>query len=139
MIDRQAPLFIISGMPSERANLDLLRKGVEAEIALIARDGVSEEELQRVKNITKAQEIYSKDSMGQQASLIGLLEINGFDYSDEAEMRRRLDAVTVADVQAAAQFLLAQRDVFIELYPDNHEKVQQAKREMKQKQIKQKK
>nr|WP_244773145.1 pitrilysin family protein [Alysiella crassa]UOP06744.1 insulinase family protein [Alysiella crassa] len=139
MIDRQAQLFSVSGMPSERGNLTLLRKGVEAEIALIARDGVSEEELNRAKAIEKANEIYSRDSMAAQASLIGTLEINGFHHDDEAEIRRRLDEVTAQDVQAAAQFLLKQRDVFVQLYPENHPEVAKAKAKIKQKSHKKRK
>ena len=123
MIDRQAQLFTISGMPSQRSDLDLLRKNVEAEIALIARDGVSEEELQRAKTIEKANAIYSRDSMDAQASLIGTLETNGFSYDD--------DQVTASDVQAAAAFLLKQRDVFVQLYPEDSEQVKAAKKTMK--------
>ncbi len=126
MLDRQEPLFTISGMPSERGNLELLRKGVEAEIALIARDGVSEEELQRAKTMETADAIYSRDSMAEQAGLIGTLELNGFSHADEDEIRRRVNAVTAQDVQDAAKFLLAQRDVFVQLYPNDHPKVKQA-------------
>ena len=109
MIDRQAQLFTISGMPSQRSDLDLLRKNVEAEIALIARDGVSEEELQRAKT----------------------LETNGFSYDDENKLRQRIDQVTASDVQAAAAFLLKQRDVFVQLYPEDSEQVKAAKKTMK--------
>ena len=131
MIDRQAQLFTISGMPSQRSDLDLLRKNVEAEIALIAREGVSEEELQRAKTIEKANAIYSRDSMDAQASLIGTLETNGFSYDDENKLRQRIDQVTASDVQAAAAFLLKQRDVFVQLYPEDSEQVKAAKKTMK--------
>ena len=36
---------------------------------------------------------------------MGDLESKGFSYQDEDEVRRRLNAVTAAEVQQAAQFL----------------------------------
>lgn len=117
LISRQPPLFTISGMPSEKSNLRDLKKAVEAEIADIAQNGVSEEELQRAKTIEQANTVYSRDSMSGQAFIIGTLEINGFNHDDEAELRRQIQAVTAEDVQKVAQLLTPQREVFIELYP----------------------
>ena len=51
-----------------------LEQGIRSEIAKLQRDGVSEEELQRVKAQVMAAQVYQRDSMFYQAMLIGKLE-----------------------------------------------------------------
>ena len=75
----------------------------------IADNGVSEEELQRVKTQAAVNEIYAKDSMSSQASMMGRLEARGFQYTDEQEIHRRLQAVSAQEVQAAARMLTDER------------------------------
>ena len=65
--------------------------------------GLSEAELARVRTQLKAARVYEKDSMFGQAMKIGQLEALGFSWRDDAEIDRRLDAVTPAQVQAAAR------------------------------------
>lgn len=62
-------------------------------------------------------EIYARDSMAEQASLMGRLETRGFAYTDEAEIRRRLQNVSAADVQAAAKLLTAARETTVVVRP----------------------
>ncbi len=72
--------------------------------------GISNEELARVRTRMAASEILARrDSMSAQASLMGQLRTRGFSYRDEAELRRRLQSVDAAQVQAAARLLTPER------------------------------
>ena len=105
LLTRADTVFVLSGAPAQGVNVPQLIAALKGEVADIAKNGVSEEELARIRNQRAASETYAKDSMATQASLMGDLESKGFGYQDEDEMRRRLNAVTAAEVQQAAQFL----------------------------------
>ncbi|MDO5073867.1 MAG: insulinase family protein, partial [Neisseria animaloris] len=95
-----------------------LLESIRSEIKNIADNGISQSELERVRRLSAASEIYAKDSMTSQASLLGQLETRGFKYSDEAEIRRRLQKVSAADVQAAAKLLTPQRSSVVVVRPE---------------------
>lgn len=118
IIDRQPQLLQISAMPREGVTATQLKAAIEAQIADIAQHGVSEEELQRARRIQETNAIFHRDSMANEAGLIGMLETNGFHFNDEDTMRQRLQHITAADIQAAAKLLTPQREVFITLYPN---------------------
>ena len=105
LLTRADTVFVLSGAPAQGVSVPQLIAALKGEVADIAKNGVSEEELARIRNQRAASETYAKDSMATQASLMGDLESKGFGYQDEDEMRRRLNAVTAAEVQQAAQFL----------------------------------
>ena len=109
LLSREMPLFSLIAMPNDGVSEQTLLAQLRAEIQDIADNGISRAELARVKKRTNANEIYARDSMTSQASLMGRLESRGFRYSDEAEIRRRLKNVSAADVQAAAKLLTDQR------------------------------
>lgn len=117
MLSREMPLFNLMGMPSENVSAETLLEAMRGEIRRIAEEGVSAEELARVKKQAATAEIYARDSMAEQASLMGRLETRGFAYTDEAEIRRRLQNVSAADVQAAAKLLTAARETTVVVRP----------------------
>lgn len=118
LISRQPQMWTVSAMPAANVQAAELRRAIEAEIADIAANGVSEEELERARVRERSATIYSRDNIENQASLIGTLETNGFAYNDEDEIRRRLQAVSAADIQAAAQLLTdPRRAVYLQLNP----------------------
>ena len=84
----------------------------------IADNGISKEELDRIKAQALAGEIYARDSMVSQASLMGRLEARGFKYSDEAAIRRRIQAITAEEVQQAAQMLTDDRSSTVIIMPE---------------------
>ena len=118
ILSREMPLFGIIAMPAEGVDVNSLLADIRAEIADIAENGVSNEELARVKNRAAAAEIYARDSMTSRASLMGRLETRGYRYTDEAELRRRLQQVSAADVQAAARLLVPARETVVVVYPE---------------------
>ncbi|WP_373700091.1 M16 family metallopeptidase [Neisseria dentiae] len=117
MFSREMPLFSIIAMPAGGTGEQELLEMIRNEIADIARNGISRTELERVRTQAAASEIYAKDSMNAQASLMGRLEARGFSYGDEAEIRHRLQTVTAADVQAAARLLTPERSSVVVVQP----------------------
>ncbi|WP_416191661.1 M16 family metallopeptidase [Neisseria sp. CCUG12390] len=117
ILSRETPLFSLIGMPNDGVNEQDLLAAMRAEIRDIAEKGVGKDELKRVKTRMESGEIYARDSMTSQASLMGRLETRGFKYTDEAEIRRRLKKVTAAEVQAAAKLLTDARSSVVVVKP----------------------
>ena len=57
--------------------------------------------------------------MSSQASMMGRLEARGFQYTDEQEIHRRLQAVSAQEVQAAARMLTDERMSTVIIEPQN--------------------
>lgn len=110
-------LFLVHAMPAAGTGVDDLVGDIRRQIARIAAEGVSQAELERVRNQMEAAEIFAKDSMNTQAQLIGTLETNGFSHRDEADIRRRIAAVSARDVQEAAKLLVPARETLMVVEP----------------------
>jgi len=79
---------------------------LRAEIALLVKDGVKEDELKRVKAQVMAGEVYKLDSVFYQAMQIGQLESIGLGYQAIPVMLEKLQAVTAEQVQQVAKEFL---------------------------------
>lgn len=117
LLSREMPLFSIMAMPNHGIGEQELLAALRTEIKNIADNGVSPDELKRVKARSAAEEIYARDSITAQASLMGRLETRGFRYTDEATIRRHLQNVSAADVQAAAKLLTDNRSSVVWVKP----------------------
>lgn len=95
--------FILDGQPAEGHTIEELEAALRAEIQSIQTDGVTEQELERVKTQTIAGQIYKRDSMMGQAMEIGALEVIGLGWRDIDRMLDKLRSVTAAEVQAVAK------------------------------------
>ena len=95
--------FILDGQPAEGHTIADLEAALRNEIKRIQNDGVTEEELARVKTQTIAGQIYKRDSMMGQAMEIGALEVIGQSWHDIDPMLDKLRSVSAAEVQAAAK------------------------------------
>ncbi len=96
-------LFMLSGEPTRDTTLEQLEAALRAEVERIAKEGVSTDELKRVKAQLIASQVYKRDSVFGQAMEIGSVELSGFSYKLIDRMIERLAAVTPAQVQAVAQ------------------------------------
>lgn len=96
-------LFTIDGIPSEGKSAADLEAALRAQLALLVKDGVNEEELKRVKSQITAAEVYKRDSVFYQAMQIGELESVGLSYKDIPLMLEKLQAVTPQQVQDVAR------------------------------------
>ena len=72
------------------------------QIALVAKDGVSEAELQRVKTQWTASETYKLDSVFSQARELGSNWVQGLPLDANTRLIAQLRTVTAAEVQAIA-------------------------------------
>lgn len=101
-ISRGPGLFIIDGTPSEGKSVAELEQGIRNEIVKLQLNGVSEEELQRVKAQVVAAQVYQRDSMFYQGMLIGNLESTGLSWRDEKTLLEKLKDVTAEQVKEVA-------------------------------------
>ena len=99
---RGPQLFTLFGVPSQGKTSVQVEHALRAEIARIARDGVGESELRRVKVQWEAGEIYKRDSVFNQAEALGRNWVQGFALDSEERLIARLRTVTARHVQAVA-------------------------------------
>jgi len=99
-------LFILEGTPSEGVSVAELEVALREQIALIVRDGISAQELTRVKAQVTANEVYKRDSVFYQAMQIGQMESIGLTHLDIPRMLTKIQAVTARQVQDAAREVL---------------------------------
>lgn len=102
-VARGPGLFFIEGAPREGKSVGDVETALREQLALLLRDGVSEEELRRVKAQVMAGEVYKRDSVFYQAMQIGQLESSGLSHKDIPVMLQKLQAVTAQQVQDAAR------------------------------------
>lgn len=100
---RGEALFVVSGTPAEGRSVAELEAALRAEIARVASEGVSVQELERVKTQTIAAQVYKRDSMMAQAMEIGRLEAAGVHWSDIDTLLEKIRSVTAEEVQAVAK------------------------------------
>lgn len=101
-INRNESLFVLDGTPANGHTTDEIERALRAEVQRIAKDGVSEEELKRVKAQVVAGQIYKRDSVFGQGMEIGVAEISGISWRDIDRMLDKIKEVTPAQVQAVA-------------------------------------
>jgi zinc protease len=99
-------LFVLEATPSEGKTVIDVEIALRKEIELLVKDGVSDEELRRVKAQVMAGEVYKRDSLFYQAMQIGQLESIGLGHRAVPLMLEKLQAVTAEQVrQVAEEFL----------------------------------
>ena len=94
--------FSVFGAPRGDATLDEVEKAIEDEIALIADEGVSEDELRRARNRFLRSVIFARDSQTGMAQLYGSSLAIGITIEDIDSWPDRIRAVTTRDIKAAA-------------------------------------
>ncbi len=95
--------FILAGQPAAGRSVAELEAAMRAELQRIANEGVTEEELKRVKTQTIAAQVYKRDSLMAQAMEIGQAEASGLHWRDIDKLLDKLRGVTAAEVQAVAK------------------------------------
>ena len=95
--------FTLDGQPAEGKTVAELEAALRAEIKRIQDEGVSAEELARVKTQSIAAQIYKRDSLMAQAMEIGGLEAAGVSWRDIDVLLEKLKSVSSEEVQAVAK------------------------------------
>ena len=99
-------LFTLEGTPSTGKTVKDIEAALRGEIALLIKDGVSDEELKRVKSQVMAGEVYKLDSVFYQAMQIGQMESVGLGYKAIPLMLDKLQQVTADQVREVAREFL---------------------------------
>lgn len=95
--------FVLSATPSEGKSVAEVESALRAEIARIAKEGVSEEELSRVKAQVVASQVFARDSMFAQARQMGALESIGLSHRVIDTFVAQVRRVTPQQVQDVAR------------------------------------
>lgn len=101
-VNRGDSLFVMDGTPADGHTTDEIERALREEIQRIARDGVSEEELSRVKAQVVAGQIYKRDSVFGQGMEIGVSEIAGISWRELDRMLEKIKTVTSDQVKTVA-------------------------------------
>lgn len=103
MVTGRGPaLFMLTGVPADGKTAQQVEEGLRAEVARVARDGVSQSELERVKTQWIASTVYERDSVHSQAQELGSNWVQGFPLDAEERLLDLMRTVTPAQVQAVA-------------------------------------
>jgi zinc protease len=100
---RGESLFILDGAPAAGKTVADVETALRAEITRIQNEGVSDEELRRVKVQAVAGQVFKRDSLMGQAMEIGMDEMVGLSWKDDDLMLQRIRGVTAEQVQAVAR------------------------------------
>lgn len=103
LMGRGPQQFMLVAVPAQGVSTDAAAAALRTEVARIARDGISEAELQRVKTQWMAGEIYKLDSVFNQAQELGSYWVQGMDVDTGERLMSRLRQVSAAQVQAVAR------------------------------------
>ncbi|MDO9054086.1 MAG: pitrilysin family protein, partial [Gallionella sp.] len=103
---RGPSLFTLQATPSTGKTAGDAETALRQEIALLIKEGVSAEELKRVKAQVMAGEVYKLDSVFYQAMQIGQMESLGLGHKSLPVMLEKLQAVTAEQVREVAQAYL---------------------------------
>jgi zinc protease len=99
---RGPQLFTLDGVPAPGKTPEQVEAALRAEVAKVAREGVNEAELQRVKTRWVAAEVYKLDSVFSQARELGTFWVQGLPLDASERLIERLKGVTAAQVQGVA-------------------------------------
>jgi zinc protease len=99
---RGPQLFTLDGVPAKGKTPEQVEAALRAEVAKVAREGVNEAELTRVKTQWIAAEVYKLDSVMNQARELGLFWVQGLPLDAGERLIQRLRGVTAEQVKSVA-------------------------------------
>ncbi|UXN61061.1 M16 family metallopeptidase [Phyllobacterium zundukense] len=112
--------FGVYGSPRGTATLTEVEAGIDAQIARIIKDGVTEDELEKARNRFLKSVIFARDSQAGMARIYGSTLSTGQTIQDIQEWSDRIRAVKVQDIQSVAQrYLVDSRSVTSYLMPED--------------------
>lgn len=99
---RGPQLFTLTGIPAAGKTPEQVEAALRAQVARVAREGVTEAELKRVKTRWIAGEIYKLDSVMGQARELGQAWLLGLPLDADQRLMARLNEVTAEQVKSVA-------------------------------------
>jgi len=117
-IARTPGLFSIQATPSPGISAAQLQEELRLALDRIAREGVSSDDLARLRRQAKASQVYQQDSLFSRAMQAGRLAAMGRPVSDVSDWLTVLDSIRSDDLQrVAASVFVAERLTAVELEP----------------------
>jgi zinc protease len=102
LISRGPVMFSLGGTPAAGKTAAELEAALLDQIAQIARDGVDQDELTRIKAQYVAGQVYERDSLFSQVNEVGAMILAGFEPKDSDRILEGVKRVTIADVRRVA-------------------------------------
>ena len=102
LLGRGPQLFVLDGVPAAGKTTVQVTAALREQVALVAKNGVTEAELSRVKTQWVASETYKLDGVFNQARELGSNWINDLPLDADARLIAKLRTVTSAEVQSVA-------------------------------------
>ncbi|QNN56557.1 insulinase family protein [Diaphorobacter ruginosibacter] len=102
IIGRGPSLFMLMGVPAPGKTARQVEEALRAQVARIAKEGVSEAELARVKAQWTASTVYERDSLYGQANDLGGNWVEGFPLDADDRILKLLRTVTPEQVKSVA-------------------------------------
>lgn len=102
LFGRGPSLFHLTGVPAVGKTAEQVEAALREQVARVARDGVSESEMARVKTQWVAGRVYERDSVFNQANELGRYWVQGLPIDSGDRLIDRLRGVSAAQVQAVA-------------------------------------
>jgi len=102
LVGRGPQVFTLDGIPADGKTTQQVAEALRLQVALVASNGVSEAELNRVKTQWVASETYKLDSVFSQARELGSYWVQGMPLDASARLIAALRTVTAAEVQGVA-------------------------------------
>lgn len=103
LIGMDQSLFTISAIPADKVATPKLKKAILSEIKKLQLQPLAAADLARIKAGVIADEVYRKDSLIGQASLLGQLAVVGLPWQLDYEFAEKIKAVTADQVQQVAK------------------------------------
>lgn len=98
--------FTVHASPQREVSIEEIEKLVEAEIAKLLTDGVTDEEVDRAKKRMQASAVYARDSAGRGARALGAALASGQTVEDVESWPERIGKVTAGEVNEALRSVL---------------------------------
>jgi zinc protease len=96
-------MFFMDGVPAPGTSVAELEAALRTALRKVIDEGVSDEELQRVKAQVIAGRVFQRDSMFYQAMQMGMLNTVGLPYDSADLQERKLREVTGEQVREVAR------------------------------------
>jgi zinc protease len=98
--------FAFYGAPRQGGKVEAIEQAIDAEIAKLLKDGVTDQEVTDAKKRMEISAVKSRDSLSGAARLVGQRMASGSSLADVQAWPDRIQQVTAADVLAAAKAVL---------------------------------
>ncbi len=113
-------VFRLYASPRPDIEMDAIEAALDQEIERLLADGITQDELDRVKKRMVAEAIYARDSLGGAARAFGVALTTGQTVDDVETWPQRIAVVTMDQVMSAARLVLDEkRAVTGRLIPGN--------------------